>query len=297
MLRNHTLWLALLLTWGVAATTAAQEQPDAEQAEPDTEQAEPDTEQAGPTDPARVVLPAPTLPDPEPIAPPEPETEPEEEEGPDAEILFRISRDENEEALPSDVGFETPGDLRTESAVQGQVPSILQGTPPPREASPDPDGEEDEPLQDPEALPPTFAIAAGGGWSRWLTPSGERDYARIEERFEVRVPDFEALRIGAGAAQLIGLGDEESDLLFEGGVRVAFGFFFCRERWIRCEGTIAVQPGVIGGDLLGASFDLNAGLDLRFLIEEWVEVSLGAAYSLVGTTSFLHAAGLVGVTF
>ena len=49
--------------------------------------------------------------------------------------------------------------------------------------------------------------------------------------------------------------------------RVAFGFFFCAESWVRCEGGIALQPGVIVGDSLGVQFDLHGALDMRFLLE------------------------------
>lgn len=244
-----------------------------------------------------VSLPSPTLP--EESAAEAPDTPPEEPASPrpDPVVLYRIQRSPDE-AIEPDIGFETPGDLRVETSAEGRLPPVLRPSIPPRppaaeaSASTEPTDELDA-LIEPEWKPSPFRISAGAGWSRLLAVQ-PIDYARIEERFEARIPDFEALTVGVGLAQLV---DLDGRFLFEGGARVAFGFFFCAESWVRCEGGIALQPGVIAGDSLGVQFDLHGALDMRFLLEERVEINLTGAYSLVGPTSLVHVTGLVGVVF
>lgn len=250
---------------------------------------------AAPVTPAP--LPAPTLPDEPELPPPAEEAE---EEGPNREVLFRMTRDEDDDPLPPDVAFETPGDLRTSSATQGQLPPILQGRAAPRD---DDDDDDDDGLTDAPWTPPAFVVAAGAGWTRLLIAERPIDYVRFEQRFEARIPDFDAVKLGVGVAELysnqadVEGGTPRERVMIEAGVRVGMGFFFCEASWVRCEGQITLQPGVIAGEPLGVQFDLHAGLELRFLFENLVQVSAGAAYSLVGTTSLVHATGLIGIVF
>lgn len=243
-------------------------------------------------------LPAPTLPD-EPELPPPAEAPPEEVE-PNREVLFHLTREEDDEALPPDVAFETPGDLRTSSATQGQLPPILAGRPAPRE---DDDEEGDEEALTAPWTPPPFLVAAGVGWTRLLFTERPIDYVRFEQRFEARIPDFDAVKLGVGVAELysnqadVEGGAPRERVMVEAGVRLGMGFFFCEASWVRCEGQITLQPGVIAGEPLGVQFDLHASLELRFLFANIVQASAGAAYSLVGTTSLIHVTGMFGLVF
>ena len=281
-----------VLVWGVAMGLALPSLAAAQ------DEAPPDAPPAPAPTPAP--LPAPTLPD-EPELPP-PAEEPVEEEGPNREVLFRMTREEDDETLPPDVAFETPGDLRTSSVTQGQLPPIFAG-PAPREDDDDDDDEEGDGDATAPWTPPPFLVAAGVGWTRLLIAERPIDYVRFEQRFEARIPDFDAVKLGVGVAELysnqadVEGGTPRERVMVEAGVRVGMGFFFCEASWVRCEGQITLQPGVIAGEPLGVQFDLHAGLELRFLFANIVQASAGAAYSLVGTTSLVHATGMVGIAF
>lgn len=217
------------------------------------------------------VLPTVTLPDeppPEPVA-----AEPEEEPA----ILHRIGLGdhpdwENESEAAPDVAFEVPGDQRT-NAPTPQPRTQLEGV-------------------DLEEGPALFSVAVAGGYARLLATQ-PLDFFRLEERFEARIPAFPVLRVGVGASQMIAT----DGYLIGGGPRIGLGAYFCGASWIQCEGVANVQPGVMGGSHLGVRFDLNASLDLRFLLARLVELSLGGGYSLLQELSLFHLTGQVGLVF
>lgn len=264
--------LTCALAMGGAARVAAQE------ASADTEDAaaeETAPEEAAPAAPP-TALPPPTLEEEEPIAPAEPQPAPEPEQ---PVILHRIGTGdhpewEDEGELPRDIAFETPGDQRVATNQQAPAPQAQL------------------PAAAPDVAPRTFELGVAGGYARLLAAEAI-DLVRVEERFEARLPELEVLRLGVGATQMF----SDTRFFVGGGVRIGFGAFFCEAGWVQCEGVATVQPGVLYGDILGVRFDLNASLDLRFLIEHLVELSIGGGYSLLGELSLLHVTGQVGFVF
>ena len=219
-------------------------------------------------------LPAPTLEEPPP-GPPEPLPEPEEEEPP--VILHRISLGDHPEweieegqELPRDVAFEVPGDARTQQQ-SGQIRL---------------------PSEDEQEPPPTFGVGLGAGFAR-LLGAVPFDYLRLEQRFEARIPEFPALRVGAAVTEMI----NDQYYLVGGGARLGLGATWCDAGWVACEGVAIVQPGVMGGDILGVRFDLHAGLDLRFHFRGLLELSVSGGYSLLGETSLFHVGGEGAIVF
>jgi hypothetical protein len=231
--------------------------------------------------PAPVELPAPTLEEAEPVAPPEPMPEPPEEEG-EPQILLRIGPGdhpewEGSEPAPRDIAFETPGDLRTTEDLRQRSAGLrLESA----------DEEPDEP-----PLPP-FVLAAGAGYSRFLS-TVPIDFFRVEERFEVTIPELSLLRVGAAASQMFGA----NGYLVGGGVRIGLGVPFCRAGDLVCDGAAFVQPGFLAG-LIGARFDLDALLSLRLILVRTVQVAVEGGYSLLfDGNSLLHVTGSAGFVF
>ncbi len=230
-------------------------------------------------------LPEPELTEPEEAMPsePAPEPAPEEHEGP--AILEHVGgrpppappehiqgEDEGHPAnsspeLPPDIAFVTPGDTRTR---QGVLALPGQSPPPP--------------------LP--YGISVAGGFTRALIGPMATDFARIEERFEVRLPELGGFLIGGGAAQFF----DDQNYVVELGPRVGYGVPFCDAGEVKCEGAVHVQPGVAFG-FLGVQFDLNANLDLRLLIGRHFEVGITGSFSFIGGGNFLSLTGMLGAIF
>lgn len=222
-------------------------------------------------------LPAPTLEEEEPALPvePVPEQPPAERQ-----ILVRVGgrpsdrlpgeeEDEEEEAaLPDDVSFVVPGDLRTRDGAQGRL-RLPGQTPPP---------------------PPLYSVAVGAGWSRMLAAEAI-DYLRLEQRFEARIDVAPEFRLGAGVAELIG-----STVLVEIGPRVGFGASFCNEPDLTCEAVILVQPGIIAGENR-THFDLHATLDLRLLVARIFMPAITGGLSFFGGVTVVSLSGQVGLAF
>lgn len=178
--------------------------------------------------------------------------------------------DEEAEPLPDDIPFVVPGDLRTRSVEHGRL--ALPG------------------LDESPTHPPPFLVSLGAGFTRQLNQDPVH-YFRLQQRFEARVPGLDMLRLGAGAAQMIG-----DHFLFEGGARIGLGAGFCDEPGIYCEGVVAVQPGIALGDF-GTFFALDADLDIRVVFDRLLLISAGASLSFIGEAVFVHAALNGGLTF
>lgn len=232
-------------------------------------------EEGAPEEGTPPALPAPTLEEPPP-GPPEPLPEPEEEEE-QPEILHRISvgdhpewEIEEGEEVPRDISFEVPGDTRTHTpSGQIQLPS------------------DEEP-----SVPPTFGLGVGAGFAR-LLGAIPFDYFLLNQRFEARIPDFPALHLGAAVSEMF----NDGDYLVGGGARIGLGATWCDAGWVVCEGIATIQPGVMGGPMLGVRFDLHAELDLRFHFRGLLELGVVGGYSLLGETSLLQVGGEAAIVF
>jgi len=264
---------ALLL---VAAPVAAQTQGEEAPAE-----ADPPAETDPPSEGEVPVLPAPTLEEEEPIAPPEPlPPEPEEEEG-QPQILEHIGPGDHPEwedgedgDVPRDYAFEVPGDQRSNVTQPGnpQAPQF--------------------PSVDEEQEVGPFHLGVGGGWARLLAGI-PLDFFRAEERFEAMVPDFETLRLGAAAWQMVA----EDRFVVGGGVRIGLGVRICDGAGVICEGSVFFQPGFAAG-LTGPRFDLHAGLSLRLILGQLGLLSIDGGYSLlIEGNSIVHLGGTAGLVF
>ena len=264
-----------IFPWGVWALSLAAAIPahgqDVSETETEAEETEPEETERGETERGETpTLPAPSLEDPEMPTGPAPDPPEEEEETP--AVLHHIGvgdhpdwEESADDPVPADVPFVVPDDMRVASG--GQLPPT-----------------------EPEEGPKTFALAVGAGFARLLADPA-LDFFAITERFDFRVEGFEALRIGAGASELIG-----QSFLFDGGARIGLGAFFCQDRIIRCEGVATLQLGVATGGI-GTYFSIHADLDLHFLFDNTFQLTVEGGYSLLGTNSLLFASGLVGLTF
>lgn len=143
--------------------------------------------------------------------------------------------------------------------------------------------------------PPLFELAAGGGLTWRLANPGPIHYLRLDQRFEARIPDLPDFFLGAGVAELFELGSL-SRVIVEAGPRFGLRTTFCEIDLVRCEGVAHVQPGIAFG-ALGAHFDLQAGLDARFLFKRVFLLSAGGDISFIGSGVFVSAACRVGVAF
>ncbi len=173
--------------------------------------------------------------------------------------------------LPNDTPFLIPGDLRNQQNIGSPLPG-----------------------QEPESAPP-YLLAVSGGVTHWLAPGTATglNFARIEERFEARLPELGGFLFGAGAAQIFNF---NSQIAMEVGPRVGWGAYFCDERDVKCEGAVHIQPGIAFG-FLGVQFDLHADLDVRLLLWRVLQVGITGGYSFIGGGNFLNLTGMVGVMF
>lgn len=265
----------------LSATAAAQTEGDAGAgadagSEPGAE-GEPGSEPEPGAEGEPVPLPPPQLEDPDLPSEPAPE-EPEEEPDGQTRLLLHIGGEPPPDPPPergtvtnqvTDVPFVVPDDQR-------QIGGLS--------AAPRP--EEEEPLE-----PPWFEIGAGAGWSRLLANMAI-DYLWLEQRFELRIPDLPALRVGVGAAEHW----RPEGLIFEIGPRIGYGVYIFDDRDVLMEAVIHVQPGFATGDL-GSVFDLAAALDVRLQVPRWFELSASIGYALVGTSSILKLGGSLALTF
>jgi hypothetical protein len=190
-----------------------------------------------------------------------------------ARVLYRIGPGmhpewEGEEDAAPDVPFTVPGDVRSVGP-----------------ALPEPDPEET-----PQARP--FGVSLGVGFARLLGVENV-DFVRVHQRFHARIPGADFLYLGAGASQLFA----PIGVLAGGGPRVGMGATFCGASWVRCEGAAFVQPGVIGGDLLGVRFDLHAAFEARFFFPPLLEVVVDTGYSLLDGVSLFHVSAAAGLAF
>ena len=228
-------------------------------------------------------LPPPTLspeemdPPPEPLEGEEVPEPPEEEEG-ETEILMHIGtgdhpewEEENAREVPRDVAFEVPGDARTGQGVGASSVSI-----------------DEERFGEPRE----FALGAGVSWARLISAT-EIDFLRVDQRFDWRVPDFPALRLGIGASQSFAA----NQWLVGGGLRAGLGTYFCESRLVRCEIVAVVQPGVLGGDVLGPRFDLHAALEAHFDFAGVFGAWVTGGFSQLGTESMVHLGGVAAFLF
>lgn len=179
------------------------------------------------------------------------------------------------EPLPPDVPFVMP---QTPSGTAGDIGTVPVVT---------------MPRAQPEEPPPPFAVSAGGGFTVQLIDPQQVYYARLDQRFDVRIPELDLVRVGFGVAEMI------SDLRYfvEVGPTIGMGAYFCEDRVVRCEGIIVIQPGLAAGDFLGAQFLFRGALDVRFLFERIVSVAASVAFSRIGEGNFLHFGGLAGIHF
>ena len=241
--------------------------------------AEPTEEGSGApaTDPDEALppaLPPPTLTeDPSDAPEPAPDDEPH--------ILTHIGTGDHPEwegergEVPRDVAFEPPASAATEGpdappGAQTVVPSVR-----------------------PEEPPPPFVVGVGVGWARLLAMV-PIDLLRLEERFEVSIPDFRMLRVGAAATQMLG----DAGYVVGGGARVGMGVSVCETGGIVCEGVITVAPGFLTG-LVGTRFDLNASLSFRLLIERvlWLAADGGYSLQFADSVSIVHLTLQLGLLF
>ncbi len=264
----------------VACPASAQE----EEEETDPASEAPDAEAPDADDQPLVLelapeLPTPTLEGAEPIGSAEPLPEPPAE--PQPTILNHIGlgdhpeweESEDDGEIPHDIAFETPGDPRGTTTTPDRRGAQVYGV-------------------DPEEEPPPYVLAAGAGYARFLAATPV-DFFRIEERFEVALPELSGIRLGAAASQMF----NDQSYVFGAGVRVGMGVNLCDTGHMQCEGVIYVQPGFLAG-LTGPRFDLNASLGLRLLLWRLLSVSVDGGYSLLfDGNSLLHVTGSLGVLF
>ncbi len=212
--------------------------------------------------------------EPEGVEEPEPEVseEPEPESLP---ILERIGPNHRHpsqsEPLPPDVAFQVPGDARVRTDMGLEMPRQ-------------------------EPAPGTvFELSAGAGWTRQLANPGPIDYVRFEQRFEVRLPELAGFMFGFGVAELFQPASIDRYII-EVGPRAGMSVPFCADTVVRCEGVIHVQPGVAFG-FIGTEFDLQAGLDARFVFDRIFLLSAGGALSFIAGANFVTLAGNAGLVF
>jgi hypothetical protein len=136
-----------------------------------------------------------------------------------------------------------------------------------------------------------FAVAAGVSWARLLSAMAY-DFVSIHQRFEARVPGFEALRLGAGISELI----SDSRWMIIGGARIGLGAVLFDLGWLAGEAIVSAQLGVAGGDL-GVYFDLRGTLDVRFLLASVIEIGATGGIDFLGETTMIEVGGLFAIPF